>query len=380
MPGGLHMKIEIRHRCSDFKSYRAARVKSLFNVAAGCDFDLDVELPIEGREWRIGAVVGPSGSGKTSIGARLFGPGAVWDPAWPANRPIVDAIAPKGEFDRVVGALAAVGLGDVPAWLRPFPVLSNGERFRANLARVIAESPAEVVIDEFSSVVDRQVAKIGAQAFAKAWRRTEGRAVVLSCHRDVLDWLRPDWLFDTSTGEFAGRWVQPRPTLELVIHETDWRHWPRFEPHHYLKVPRMVAAKCYVGTIDGELVCHLAVTTRNVGKRGLEARPARLVVMPEWQGAGVGMRFLNQICEWQLRGDRRARMPGLKLTTLFHTSHPGLCRSLRRSPLWAQVSSALYGTNKRKSAATMRKSVNLAPTGFGGHFRAIQGFRYLGLR
>ena len=61
-----------------------------------------------------------------------------------------------------------MGLGSVPAWLRPYHVLSNGERFRADLARLIAERPARAVVDEFSSVVDRQIARIGAMAFAKA--------------------------------------------------------------------------------------------------------------------------------------------------------------------------------------------------------------------
>jgi ABC-type ATPase with predicted acetyltransferase domain len=65
-------------------------------------------------------------------------------------------------------------LGDVPAWLRPFHVLSNGEKFRAGLARLVAENPDKVVIDEFTSVIDRQIAKIGAQAFAKAWKRGSG--------------------------------------------------------------------------------------------------------------------------------------------------------------------------------------------------------------
>jgi hypothetical protein len=46
-----------------------------------------------------------------------------------------------GDFDAVTAALAAVGLGTVPAWLRPFPLLSNGEKFRANLARAICEAP-----------------------------------------------------------------------------------------------------------------------------------------------------------------------------------------------------------------------------------------------
>lgn len=373
------MRLAVRNRCSDFDGYRAARVKSLFNAESGANFSLDADLPIEDLDWKLGVIVGPSGSGKTSLGRQVFGEDAMYDPPWPADQPIVEAIAPGGDFDAVTGALAAVGLGNVPTWLRPYSVLSNGEKFRATLARLVAEAPERAVVDEFTSVVDRQIAKFGALAFAKAWRRTSGKVVLLSCHYDILDWLQPDWVFDTSSGEFAGRWVRPRPRFDLEIWQTDWRHWPLFEPHHYLKVPRMVAAKCYVGTVDEEPVCHLAVSTKNVGK-GVEARACRLVVMPEWQGAGVGLRFLNEICRWQLEGDERSRLPGRKLTTIFHTSHPGLCAALRRSPGWRQVSAALYGGNKRKSAATIRRSHGGKGMGigYGGHFRAVQGFRYVG--
>ena len=279
------MRIDVRNRCSDFSSYRAARVKSLFNAESGCNFDLTAELPIDDDGWKIGLVVGPSGSGKTSIGRKLFGGEAFYDPAWPDDCPIVDAIAPGGDFNAVTGALAAVGLGDVPAWLRPYPVLSNGEKFRANLARLISDAPGAAVVDEFSSVVDRQIARFGALAFQKAWRRTPGKAVLLSCHYDVIDWLEPDWVFDTATGQYAGRRLWRRPRFELEIWQTDWRYWPLFEPHHYLKLPKMVAATCYVGAVDGEPVCHVAVSPR-LEVQGVRA--CRLVVMPEWQGRASG--------------------------------------------------------------------------------------------
>lgn len=149
------MRVSIHHRCADFNSYRAARVKSLFNVGSGADVYIDADLPLDARPWQIGVIVGPSGSGKTSLGKHL---GAIYAPAWPRDRPIVDTIAPDGSFDDVTAALASVGLGTVPAWLRPYAALSNGEQFRANLARVICEAPPLVVIDEFSSVVDRQIA------------------------------------------------------------------------------------------------------------------------------------------------------------------------------------------------------------------------------
>jgi ABC-type ATPase involved in cell division/GNAT superfamily N-acetyltransferase len=349
-------------------------VKSLFNAESGCNFSLDADLPIDDAGWKIGLVVGPSGSGKTSLGRKIFPEGAFYEgTGWPGDKPIVDAIAPKGDFNEVTAALAAVGLGSVPSWLRPYPVLSNGEKFRADLARIICEAPAQVVVDEFTSVVDRQIAKFGALAFQKAWRRTAGQAVLLSCHYDIIEWVEPDWVFDTATGQYSGRSLWRRPKFELSIWQTDWRYWHLFEPHHYLKLPKMIAATNYVGTVDGELVAHIAFSTR---PGMVEARACRLVIMPEWQGAGIGVRFLDAICEMWLRGGNRWSKP---MPTLFHTSHPGLCAALRRNKRWVQVSANLYGGNKARSAKSMAKSGNTG-AGHGGHFRAVQGFRYLGAR
>ena len=135
----------------------------------------------------------------------------------------------------------------------------------------------------------------------------------------------------------------------MDVWQTGWEHWPAFEPHHYLKLPRMIAATNYMATVDGQLVAHLAVSTR-AGM--VEARACRLVVMPEWQGAGVGLRFLDAVCErWRL-GQNRYDKPML---TLFHTSHPGLARALRRSTRWTQVSAKLVGESKARSLQSMAK-------------------------
>jgi hypothetical protein len=107
--------------------------------------------------------------------------------------------------------------------------------------------------------------------------------VLLTPHHDVIDWLEPDWVFDTARGEFArGRGLWRRPCFELEIWQTDWRYWPEFEPHHHLKLPKMVASICYVGAVQGERVCHLAMTSIWCG-RGMEGRACLLVVKPEWQ-------------------------------------------------------------------------------------------------
>jgi GNAT superfamily N-acetyltransferase len=375
------MKIEVHNRVSDFDSYRAARVKSLFNAESGCNFDLEVEGVDLTGDWNIGVVVGASGSGKTSIGKMIFGEDKIADLSrgWHDDRPIIDDIDPDGDFNSVTGMLAAVGLGDVPSWLRPFRVLSNGEQFRAGLARVICEKPKEIVIDEFTSVIDRQIAKIGAQAFQKAWRREHpgGKVVLLTPHYDVIDWLQPDWVIDTNTKSFDRGKPRQRPKIELEIRKVNGSYWRYYKPHYYLDLPMPIAAEYFIGTVDGELACHMAVCPWFQIKG---YRATRLVTMPEWQGAGVGTRFLNAIAQYHLDGNGRK---GNEYPTYFHTSHPQLCSALRKSDKWVQVSANLYGDNKKKSIKSIGKSAlkrggKHMGSGFGGHFRAVQGFKYIG--
>lgn len=372
------MRLEIHNRVSDFNSYRAARVKSLFNAQNGCNFDFEMDIDLDG-DWNIGVVVGPSGSGKTSIGKVIFGGvDKIYDyrEGWAYDKPIIDCIAPDGDFNFVTGSLANVGLGDVPAWLRPFHVLSNGEQFRAGLARVICEKPDEIVIDEFTSVIDRQVAKIGSQAFQKAWRRSNptGKVVLLTPHYDILDWVQPDWVIDTKTKTFERGRPRKRPPINLDVWQVDSSYWKFYKPHYYLDLPEPVAATHFIGTVDGELACHVVVCPR-FEVNGY--RMTRLVTMPEWQGAGVGSRFLNFVAQMNLEGKTRY---GRALPTYFHTSHPQLCGYLRHSKKWVQVSAVLYGGNKRRSHDSLKKSGSAVGSGWGGHFRAVQGFKYIGDR
>lgn len=196
------MKIQVRNEVPVSDSYRAERTRSLFNVDAadGASFQLDVDLPLETEDWQVGVVVGSSGSGKSSIGRHIaesdgwrWWNGAVW-----GEKPIIEELLPDGSFDKVTATLSSVGLGAVPAWLRPYHVLSNGEKFRADCAALLLNKVPAAVVDEFTSVLDRQVATIGSQALVKAWRKQPGRRLVLlSCHHDILPWVAPDWVYDT---------------------------------------------------------------------------------------------------------------------------------------------------------------------------------------
>jgi ABC-type Mn2+/Zn2+ transport system ATPase subunit len=196
------MRVETHRSVHIDRSYAVARALALFNVSPEdtTEFHVTADIPIENPDWRIGAILGPSGSGKTSLVDALLREGYVETELveWEPGKAILDGVA--GGFEAATGALASVGLGTVPSWVRPFHVLSNGERFRANLARTLNGPEDRVVIDEFTSVVDRRVATIGAGAFAKAWRRRpSGQVIVVGPHFDILPWIKPDWVVRTST-------------------------------------------------------------------------------------------------------------------------------------------------------------------------------------
>ena len=212
------MIFEVKRETQVSRSYRSERARGLFNVTEedGSSFCLEADIPVEEGDWQIGVVVGKSGSGKTSIGQDLEAEGFTeWKGGrWVKSKPVIDAIASKEHgFDEVTGILSQVGLGSVPAWLRPHHVLSNGEQFRADLAALLLRTTEEsrVWVDEFTSVLDRTVAQIGSAAFAKTWRKMPGRQIVLMTpHRDVLDWVQPDWIFDTDSAQLQRGWLQPQ--------------------------------------------------------------------------------------------------------------------------------------------------------------------------
>lgn len=105
--------------------------------------------------------------------------------------------------------------------------------------------------------------------------------------------------------------------------------------------------------------------------------------MPEWQGVGIGTKFLNWIAEYIKNGNGRKNK---KLPVMFHTSHPQLINFLKNSNKWVLKSQKMYGDQKAKNKQAINASrkqrgyigLQGESSGYGGHFRAIQGFKYIG--
>lgn len=308
------------------RSPRVKQLEALFDAPAGENLTRTwkADLPLDSQEWSIGLIVGPSGSGKTTVARHLFGD-LLDQLSWP-DAPIVDAFPPMPIKD-ITGLLSSVGLGTIPAWMRPYSTLSTGERFRADVARMLAEHNDLAVIDEWTSTVDRQVAKVTSAATARTVRRSGRRLVAVSCHYDIVDWLQPDWLYEPHTDTFTWRSVQPRPRVELQVCQVDRSAWDVFRHHHYLSANLPPAPTCYGGFVDGECIAFAAVAgfPHRSASAKLIRRVRRLVVLPDWQGLGIGARLEEFLAEHYCAQGYRFRSLVV---------HPGLVRYYLRSPRW----------------------------------------------
>jgi ABC-type ATPase with predicted acetyltransferase domain len=153
------------------------------------------ELKLSG-DWQIGLIVGASGTGKTTIAKHIFGEDYCGTFDYSSDAIINDVGADKS-IEEITATFNAVGFSSPPSWLKPYNVLSNGEKMRVDIASAILSDKQRIVFDEFTSVVDRQVARVGSFATQKAIRRTSKQFIAVGCHYDVEPWLMPDWVYST---------------------------------------------------------------------------------------------------------------------------------------------------------------------------------------
>ncbi len=159
-------------------------------------------IDIEDTEWQVGVIVGRSGSGKTTIAKQLFPESYIRGFTY-REASILDDFPENLTTSDITRALSSVGFSSPPEWLKSYEQLSQGEKMRVDIARALLLEEPVIVFDEFTSVVDREVAKVSSLAIQKAVRRTGKKFIAVTCHYDVVDYLEPDWVLCTDDMRFS---------------------------------------------------------------------------------------------------------------------------------------------------------------------------------
>jgi energy-coupling factor transporter ATP-binding protein EcfA2 len=363
------MNVEVTVSVPIVETPRVQQVCGIFDIppAEKSERTWSAVLPLEEHEWNVGLIYGPSGCGKSTIARKLWGKLIDRRMTWPKDRTVVDAFPSSMKVKEIVELLGSVGFSSPPSWLRPFQCLSNGEQFRVSLARLLAESPELSVVDEFTSIVDRTVARIGSAALAKTVRKRGGQFVAVSCHDDIIEWLDPDWTFSPADGAFQWRLERRRrPEIKIDVAPVERDAWRIFGQHHYLSSKLSPVSKCFLARIEGRPAAFVSVTTFP-HPRVTSWREHRTVCLPDFQGVGVGNAVSELIASAFAATGRRY---------ISTTSHPAMIRHRARSRLWrmnrrpSMVPRAGHGRTKNHSERTQRASHSFD--------RVTAGFMFVG--
>ena len=287
----------------------------------------DLRLRVEPRS--IVLLTGPSGSGKSSVLEAVAE--KLGDVAWvgrgrfPGGKAIVDAVAPRRPLATALRVLTACGLGEPRLWVRRFADLSDGERFRTELARSIgaalgAPNPRPIMCDEFTGILHRRLAKAVAHNVRKLVTREGLILVVATTHEDIVPDLQPDVVVRMG-GEkprLLRRVARERRmsiNRRATIEPGTVRDYTRFSPMHYRHrdglgfVDKVFLLK---ESPDGEALGILVFAhapmelalrnrstngrfVRNLRRLNRELRILRRLVMhPDVRGCGLGHWFVRE--------------------------------------------------------------------------------------
>jgi hypothetical protein len=213
-------------------------------------------------------------------------------------------------------------------------------------------------MDEFTSTVDRTVAQVGSHALARTIRQRQQRFVAVTCHEDVIQWLQPDWIYYAADNTFQWRCLQRRPPISLSVVRCHPSAWPLFAPHHYLSGDLNPMATCFLTSWRDTPVAFSSWLSF-FGQGPPARREHRTVVLPDFQGVGIGMALSSLIGSlWKAFG----------LRALSTTTHPAFTNARRRSPHWRM----------RRPPSLAGSSASTEPGMKHAATRLTAGFEYIG--
>ena len=304
----------------------------------------DLESP-----YQLGLIVGASGSGKTTFAKKVFSENC-FKTLLDDSRPVIDQFPEQYSYDECAEFLSGIGLTSVPCWIRPAGTLSNGQKTRAECALQMASDNEFIVLDEWTSVVDRAVARVMSHCVQKYARKHNKKIVLLSCHYDVIDYLNPDWIIDCNKQEYIDRrslWhIFKNPErLKFDIREVSKESWKYFSKYHYLSDKLACGVQVFYGLFHGDnqigFQAFSNYTPWQDKSKKMILHSNRTVIHPDYAGFGLGVKLINEtskiLCD--------------KYKIMAKFSSVPIYKSFLKYPFWRliKIDRAVDGTKRANS-------------------------------
>jgi ABC-type ATPase with predicted acetyltransferase domain len=191
--------IDKRYTASVERSDRVLEVAEAFGLGLDDkEFVVFDQQPLEIKQGDVVYVTGQSGSGKSTVLRELKAkmesgvPLTVADIDYVEFKdcPLIDQIGV--DTNDALRLLSIAGLNDAYLFIRKPSELSDGQRYRFRLAKLIESGVKVWVADEFLAVLDRVTARVVAFNIAKVARKVGATLIVATTHPDLKEDLAPD--------------------------------------------------------------------------------------------------------------------------------------------------------------------------------------------
>ena len=278
---------------------------------------LDAELKIGPRD--IVYITGDSGSGKSVLLRAIradLGEEAIdlSEVAVDPDKPLIETVG--ATVEQGLELLSKVGLNDAFLFLRTYSQLSDGQKYRYRIAKLIESGKQWWLMDEFAACLDRDTAKIIAFNLQKIARQ-QGKAVIAATtHDDLQEDLKPSVLVHKRFGEeiqinYYPNNPAPECSLikEMKIEEGTREDWKKLSIFHYrghgVSVPRKIFRLVRKDELCGVIVytypppaCYgrrlvlPRMTMQEINKQLSTIN--RLVIHPKYRTVGLGAKLIRE--------------------------------------------------------------------------------------
>jgi ABC-type ATPase with predicted acetyltransferase domain len=278
----------------------------------------DVELEIGPKD--IVYLTGDSGSGKSVLldaVVRDLNPqeaARMSDVEVDPEKPLIDTVG--GSVEEGLKLLSKVGLNDAFLFVRRYSQLSDGQKYRYRLAKLIESGAQWWIMDEFCATLDRETAKIVAYNVQKLARKLGKAVVAATTHTDLFEDLAPSVHIHKRFGKeievkyYSNRLRDQCSLLdEMTVEEGTYEDWKRVAGFHYRSHRVAFMQKIFVlkrgDRVCGAVVYVCPMSAAPCRSRVLKienmkelneklARVARVVVHPKYRTIGASVKLLRE--------------------------------------------------------------------------------------